>query len=164
MDLKIIPLVIRILQNPIIQSLYIKEAIWAVCNMASGPSYIVTALVNEKADEICKDFLHSNDSDIFEYALWGLSNIAGDNSIYREKIHNMGVIEMLLERIDSLDFMMPTVLWTIRNICEGGTILKESTLVNLLGLLRRLTRWKKSDEITIEMMRNKSKSWLKARS
>lgn len=152
MDLKMIPLIIGILQNPLIQSLSIKEALWSICNMASGPSYIVTALVNEKADEICKEFLQSNDSDLFEYALWCLSNIAGDNSTYRKKIHSMGIIEMILERADSLDLMMPTVLWTIRNICEGGTILKESTLVTLIRLLRRLTRFKKSDENIIEIL------------
>ncbi|OMJ82779.1 hypothetical protein SteCoe_16428 [Stentor coeruleus] len=152
MDLKIIPLIIRIIQNPMIQIMCIKEAIWSVSNMASGPSYIVSALVNEKVDVICKEFLSSNDMELFEYALWGLSNIAGDNIAYRNKINNMGVIEIILEKIDSLEFMMPTILWTIRNICEGGTILKKSTLVSLLGLLKKLIRFKKNEKITIEIL------------
>lgn len=59
------------------------EATWCITNIASGSSDNCQALIDKGTIPLLVQILNSPDPEIVEQAIWGLGNIAGDNTGFR---------------------------------------------------------------------------------
>jgi len=98
------------------------EAAWALTNIASGTCEQTAEVVKAGGIEQFVRLLESDDPALREQAVWGLGNIAGDLTTFRDAILAKNGMELILQQLDYPDIsknMLHTVTWTISNLCRG---------------------------------------------
>jgi len=102
------------------------EAAWALTNVASGKSEHVAFVVNYG---IVSQFLRlfaSNRTEIVEQVIWGLGNIAGDSSAFRDFILQQGgckiLIDYLMKESGSEVSIKRVGAWALSNFCRGKPV------------------------------------------
>lgn len=151
MELQIIPAIILVLNDLNSDVECVKEAVWCLCNLSSGPSFVVNSLVSEGAIPVCKALLQYQDLEIIEYSIWCISNIASDCAEHRKKVLEFGFLEELIGMAEPLQFMVSTLVWTFRNLSEKGLGGKEHLVKPLLKVLKN-TIVMKNEEIIQESL------------
>ena len=124
----------------------LKEATLCLCNLTAGPSFIVNALISKDIIFTCKKLLNHHDQEIIENSVWCLSNIASDNRENRKKILELGILEYLISKFVDFQYMLSTLLFALRNLLEGGLVIKENLIKELLKIAR-ITIKTKNDNI-----------------
>lgn len=116
------------------------EALWILCNVASGPSTCVKELVKEGGIEIFMQNFNTNNIDFVENAIWGLGNIFGESSDYVRNIIDQGFLEKLQKAVKSNNFykLQKVAAWTLRNICHYSKEISDSNALIVLDIADHL--------------------------
>lgn len=69
------------------------------------------------------ELLESKEQDILDHAIWGLGNIAGDSTVYRNMIISSGAINKIIKAFKlaiktSID--LKNLVWCLSNLCRGN--------------------------------------------
>lgn len=79
---------------------------------------------------------NSYNNDLAEQALWGIGNVAGDNTSYRDQLIDYGAINSLLNlynRITKKNFdIMKVLAWVLSNLCRGKPLPKLEKVRNAI--------------------------------
>ena len=84
-DHNIVPKLVNYMRNPDEPHMQI-EATWCITNMASGTTQQTASLVEKGVIPIMAAQLKSQNVTLVEQAIWGVGNIAGDCSSFRDKL------------------------------------------------------------------------------
>lgn len=93
------------------------DALWALCNIASGTSKQTQVVVDSGGLEWCILLLDSTSSAVREQATWTIGNIAADCT-FRNQCFALGVVEHLLRGISQCT-NYEILSWAITNLCRG---------------------------------------------
>jgi len=97
------------------------EAAWCLTNVCSGTTEQTRYVIENGALASFLSLLKSDDSEVVEQSVWGLGNIAGDNSEFRDQILQQNGTEELvkvLSKATSLS-LKRNGAWALSNLCRG---------------------------------------------
>ena len=98
------------------------EAAWCLTNVASGDHDHVHVLCSKGTVEAFVKLLNSKNIEVVEQAIWGLGNLAGDNTKIRDFVINAGAVNPIADMLDlipgSCSFVR-NASWTLANFCRG---------------------------------------------
>ena len=98
------------------------EAAWALSNIASGSSAETAAVVQAGGIPALVGLLTDTGDRLFEQALWGLGNIAGDSPECRDAVLGSGMLDACLLRLMGKVVSLHSLrngTWAISNLCRG---------------------------------------------
>jgi len=98
------------------------EAVWVLTNIAAGTSEQIQPIVDHGAVPLLVSLLSSSNPDVREQAVWALGNIAGDGAPFRDCVLRAGVMEPLLNVVQSetqRTTLIQNAVWTLSNLCKG---------------------------------------------
>ena len=112
------------------------EALWILCNIASGPSICVKELVKYGGIEILANNLVGTSVDFVENALWGIANVLGDSKDYMLMVLENNYYSKLLHilRQYPLEQIQKVVTWGIRNSCHYHDLINPTNTDLLLEI------------------------------
>ncbi|GCB65065.1 hypothetical protein scyTo_0014848 [Scyliorhinus torazame] len=96
------------------------EAVWALANIAYGPSEHTDAVIKSNAVPLLLRLLGCFHQDVCEQALLALGNIIADGSKCRDYVIRLGILKPVLSFVNAsipITFLR-TVTWVIVNLCR----------------------------------------------
>jgi len=125
--LNIVPSIIGLLKS---EERVALEAAWVLANIAAdkGAQKIYEC---EGHIEIMSIITYAS-VELQESCLWALGNLAGDSIFLRDKLLNMGIIELIMKLLnkDKIKLsLLRTICWTSANLCRG-TPLADITILS----------------------------------
>ena len=103
------------------------EALWAVANLAGGTSEHTAKVVQLGGIQCFADkLMTTTDPDIFEQATWGIGNISGDNTQFRDLILATEIPTVAYDRFQTAietgnRSLVKNFVWVVDNLCYGLT-------------------------------------------
>lgn len=125
-----------------------------ITNMATGNSEQTQYLVECGAMEVLLRFLRDENLEVAEQALWGIGNIAGDNSVYRDILISKGCIQTIC-KLDTRDLPHKTVhvvAWVLSNLVRGKPLVKYQHIKQITPYLLALLRGSTLPEIVSDIL------------
>lgn len=118
----------------------VREATWCLTNLLSGPSEITRKVVDASGIwTLYHLFLHTNNGDIRDQAIWSLSNIAGDSVTYRDQVISTGIVTGLSDLLVTGKIRTNTsfelVTWFLSNVCRGQPAPHSTVIERVLQLV-----------------------------
>ncbi|XP_048455094.1 importin subunit alpha-3-like [Rhincodon typus] len=133
----IFPILMRCLEQDHNHQLQL-EAVWALANIAYGPSEHTEAMIKSNAVPLLLRLLCCPHQDVCEQAFLALGNIIADGSKCRDYVISLGIIKPLLSFVSAsvpVTFLR-TVTWVIVNLCrQKDPPLPKATVQEILPAL-----------------------------
>lgn len=97
------------------------EATWALANVASGTHEQCQVLVNRGGIPLFLHLLESEDEHLLDQVVWGISNIASDNTSNRDSFLVGGALQLIIRIIDRTTnkAIKVSASWALSNLCRG---------------------------------------------
>ncbi|KAJ6237576.1 importin subunit alpha-8 [Anaeramoeba flamelloides] len=99
------------------------ESTWAISNLCSDSTSQTKQIVDLGVIPKFVDLISSPDIRISEQAMWGLANIAGDNTLFRDRVlEQKNIIQNIsnvFSRKDITINVAKTASWALSNLVEG---------------------------------------------
>lgn len=122
-DNGLVPLLVRVLQDPSCIPKVQYEASWCITNIACGTSAQTREVVRCGAIPALAGLLRHSVQDIVVQAVWGLGNIAGDCVELRDMVLGAGVLDAILQwaipAAGQNIALLRNCAWALSNMCRG---------------------------------------------
>jgi importin subunit alpha-6/7 len=125
------------------------EALWILCNIASGSKECVEELVKYNAIDVFMQSIQDTNPDIVEHCIWGLGNIIADGRENFIKVYNQNFIPKLQNSFKSLssEKIFKVTSWTLKNISHYESLLDARSTITLIEIVETLV---KSTDLNIQ--------------
>ena len=120
-DSGIIPVLLRFLREDEWPQLQL-EACWVITNIASGSNAQCESIVEKGCIPALIKLLYSSRPFVTEQALWGIGNIAGDCSKFRDQLLSEGGHECVIRIAENSKkvAVIRQAMWALSNLCRGS--------------------------------------------
>jgi len=97
------------------------EAAWCLTNLCSGTTEQTEYCIDNGGITAFLNLLKIENLEVAEQSIWGLGNIAGDSSQFRDIILNQNGVELLVNALknDSNVSLRRNGVWALSNLCRG---------------------------------------------
>ncbi|CAD8087573.1 unnamed protein product [Paramecium sonneborni] len=127
------------------------EALWIICNLCFGTQQQIQVILDKDGIDIFFNSLQSEHDEIVELAIWGLSNIAGDNYKFRDLILKKGVLQPFMNLArkyqNQKSEIFKTLVWAITNLTQGQPAPNKIYNKDLLLILSEILIISEDEEI-----------------
>lgn len=121
-----VPVVLRFVNMHDFPAEIVLEAGWIMCNIVSGSKKATEEAIRSGCIQAFLGVLDPAHPDILEVAIWGMGNIAGDCSMFRDLLINSRAHEMLATLIRQSQPLDPKVAkvcaWTLSCFVRGKAV------------------------------------------
>jgi importin subunit alpha-6/7 len=152
-DANLIPRFISFLSRADVPKLQF-EAAWCLTNVASGDHEHVQVLLNKGTVDAFVRLLQSPHFEVIEQAIWGLGNLAGDNTRVRDIVIAAGAVDPianLLDQTQNNPSFVRNASWTLANFCRGRPGPKFEQVARCIPSLARILMNHNSEEILTDI-------------
>lgn len=116
----------------------IYESAWCIANLSSGNKHQIQSMIDRGLFKYLLLILNSPHVKIYEQGAWIVGNISADADIFRRKLIQMDVIQILsskLENTEDFDIISFTT-WALTNLIRGKSVDKQKEKRAMVPLLK----------------------------